>query len=123
MRQKWWSDNMLAQGLNRRVFFRVGTNIDAILQVRSNKYLAKIVDISTGGLQLVSSGEMLANEMVTINFDLYKQKVTAYSKIVRAVKGDDSEFLYGCKYEYIDDLDMQKICSFLFDTQAMERWS
>jgi len=114
---------MKKHGVNKRAFFRVGTKLDAVLRIGNRRYNAIVVDISTGGMQIESDRELPVNEIILVTFELDNHRMTAFCKIVRAAKGVDLEYLYGCKYDYVSKPDMKRICSFIFDTQALERWA
>ena len=107
---------------NRREHFRTYIKLNAELRQNDRKFKVIIVDISPGGLKIESDQIVSVDEYFTLKFELHSSRIVLHCKAVRAILGGATKNLYGCRYEYVKESDLKKICSFAFDAQALARW-
>ena len=121
---------------NRREHMRVRADLEATVRLNEEKYSAKIIDISAGGIKMVSEKLLPIDEIIPVEFMLVGAeteasggaavsrspagRLIALCKIVRMeVVGNEN--IYGAKFEAINEPNLKKINAFVFDTQVASR--
>jgi len=107
---------------NERSHFRIKIHLDATLRMKSEKFKARIIDMSSGGLKMECSHIIPVDEDVTLHFMVNHYRIAVRCKIVRSEKGEDDKYYYGAKYIFVSAPDLKAINSFLFEIQALTRW-
>ena len=105
-----------------RESYRIQTDLDAILRVNKKRLCIRVVNISTSGLGFESDFVFSVNDYSTIVLNLHNSSATLHCRIVRADMGVSGKNNYGCKYEYVKESDLKKICSYILGIQALARW-
>jgi len=123
---------------NRREHLRVQTGLHAILRLNEQKYSAKIVDISAGGVKLTSEQALPVDEIMTVEFTLPANKsgtidtsavgrtetrLMVACKVVHAAAEGEKENTYGVKFEAVNEVDLKRISTFVVDTQISSRFA
>jgi c-di-GMP-binding flagellar brake protein YcgR len=114
--------DMADQYENMREFFRAAIDMEATIQSKGYRHSAKIVDISAGGLKIESDQVFMVGENVTVEFNVHNMRLRKTCKIVHALLGAATQNIFGCRFEYVNDSDLKKINSYVFELQAASRW-
>jgi len=110
---------------NKRDYFRIRVNLDAVLQLDGEKFNVKIVDMSTSGLRIECDRVFPVTENITLRFMLHHHNVALRCSIVHAeaAKDEDELYYYGVKYTFVSVYDLRVITSYTFEAEARSRWN
>lgn len=130
--------------VQRREFYRYQCKLDARMRVVSDeeyetgipedysdaekeKYPVKILDISGGGIRLVTRNNIEKNKMVKIDFTLYivgeVMNFSLFAHVLDSVHMQERRDLYEQRLEFmkITQEERDKIIRFIFESERMER--
>jgi len=118
------SDNTAAQVKNKRDYSRIRIDLDAVLQLNSEKLNVKIVDMSSSGLRIESGRALPLTENIALRFALNHHHVALRCSIVHAeVSSDEDEmYYYGVKYVFVSVYDLRVITSYTFEAESKSYW-
>ena len=106
---------------NDREFFRVKTDMEAVLWVDSEPQPATIVDISAVGMMLATDEPLEISQLVKVEFVAQNTGFEEFCRVVRAVRRVEAADNYGLAFETMTNSQSDKLISFLFNRQAMNR--
>lgn len=100
---------------------------DAASDVEKEKYPVKILDISGGGIRLVTRNNIEKNEIVKIDFTLYivgeVMNFSLFARVLDSVNMRERRDFYEQRLEFmkISQEERDKIIRFIFESERMER--
>ena len=106
---------------NDREFFRVKADMEASLWVESELRPATIVDISAVGMMLATDEPLDISQLVKVEFVAQNTHFVEFCKVIRAVRRVEAPDNYGLAFESMTNTQSDKLISFLFKEQAMNR--
>lgn len=106
---------------NKRKFFRISTEIDALLRSNEVNLPVKIIDMSSSGMRVESDHEFHDDDVVPINFDIDNNRMMILCKIVRISGNEEGHYTYGLKHHYLSSADEDKLNAYILSNQLLER--
>ena len=113
----------IVQVINNRKHFRVATKIPASVLFGNQTFICSIVDISVGGIMIETGQSLELGDLVKVYFVIQNNEMNQLCQVKRVTKSADSPNLsyYGLEFSTIESADADKINSFVFNRQTLER--
>ena len=108
---------------NDRAFFRVDTNIDAVVtsasRTSAGETPCRLLNISVGGACLLSNARYHKGERLLINVKLFAERDASllFCKVLRVTEKDYLGYEYGCRFLEMNETEQNKITQIIFDLQ------
>ena len=104
---------------NDREYFRVKTDLKAVLRIDSQSIPASIIDISAVGMMIASHHLLDNSQSVMVEFLAQNNHFMELCKVVRVINKVDSPHNYGLAFESMTSSQSDKLVTFLFNRQSM----
>lgn len=114
--------------IQRRSYFRLKVTMPLNFELKSGepqeKYNGFILDISGGGMRILTDKELHLRESIICSFDIPEQGTVSVSgKVVRVLRAHDESYSYdiGLSFDDSQDYTQEKIIKYVFDQQRKLR--
>lgn len=117
------SDLALIRLGNDRAFFRVNTNIDAVVtsasRTSAGESPCRLLNISVGGACILSNTRYHKGERLLMNVKLFEERNASllFCKVLRVTEKDYLGYEYGCRFLEMNETEQNKITQIIFDLQ------
>ena len=105
--------------LNRRKFFRVTTDIEAVLWLDDKSYPVTIVNLGAGGVLINSQQPIDSSQQIKLEFVVENKQFSEVCKEIHVEKRVGVMNIYGLEFTDMQDAQQDKLINYAFNRQTL----